>query len=54
MYGVCRWNLLMVGEVVVAPPMTVQAALVGVGVGVVAVMDAVVCQGTQITAVWLL
>jgi hypothetical protein len=40
----------MVGEVVVAPLMTVQALVVAV----VSAMDAVVCPSTQITVVWFL
>jgi hypothetical protein len=45
----------MVGEVVVAPLMTVQALVVVVVVSVVAVvLDAVACPGTPITVVWLL
>lgn len=41
----------MVGEVVVAPLMTVQAALVVVVAAAAA--DAVVCPGTRITVFWL-
>jgi len=43
----------MVGEVVVDPLMTVQAALVVV-VEAVVVVDAVVCPGTRITVFWFL